>query len=123
MRIADPRAMAGSALVEALVALVLMAIAGAVVAAASVAGLRATHRAATFTRTTALASRELAALAARAPVAGSADTVLTVPGFVDPVECTTEVRRDGTIVSLALRLSAGRPAEHVALATRVQVDE
>ena len=27
------------------------------------------------------------------------------------------------IVALALRLSAGRPAEHVTLATRVQVDE
>jgi Tfp pilus assembly protein PilV len=124
--IADPRATAGSALVEALVALVLMAVAGAVVTAASVAGLRATHRAATLTRTTALASRELATLATRATraaVTAREDTVLTVPGFADPVECTTEVQRDGTVISLALHLSAGRPAEHVALATRVQVDE
>jgi hypothetical protein len=115
--------MAGSALVEALVALVLIAIAGMVVASASVAGLRATRRAATLTRTTALATRELAALTNRAAVAEGAETMLTVPGFADPVTCTTEVRRDAAVVALAVRVDAGRPAEHVALTTRRLVEE
>jgi hypothetical protein len=115
--------MAGSALVEALMALVLIAIAGMVVASASVAGLRATHRAATLTRTTALAARELAALTNRATVAESEKTMLAILGFADPVACTTDVRRDGAVVALTVRLDAGRPAEHVALTTRVLVEE
>lgn len=115
--------MVGSALVEALMALVLIAIAGMVVASASVAGLRATRRAATLTRTTALASRELAALTNRAAVAESEETMLAVLGFADPVACTTDVRRDGTVVSLTVRVAAGRPAEHVALTTRMLVEE
>ena len=119
----EPHATAGSALLEALVALVLIAFAGMVVAAASVAGLRATNRAATLTRATALAARELAALTNRAATAESAATILVVPGFADPVACTTDVRRDGAVVALAARVAAGRPTEHIALTTRMLVEE
>ena len=62
---------AGSALVEALMALVLIAIAGLVVASAAMTGLRATSRAATLTRITSLAARELSVLANRAATAAS----------------------------------------------------
>jgi hypothetical protein len=69
------------------VALVLIAIAGLVVATAATTGLRATHRAATLTRTTALAARELARLAsrvARETTDASATTTVVVTGFRDP---------------------------------------
>ena len=117
------RAIAGSALVEALVALVLIAIAGTVVTAAATAGLRATSRATTLVRTTALAARELARLADRAAVATGATTTFAVAGFADPVTGTTEVGRDGEVVTLSVRIDGGRPAEHVTLATRVLVAE
>lgn len=114
---------AGSALVEALMALVLIAIAGMVVASAAMAGLRATNRAATLTRITSLAARELSVLANRAATAASADTTLTVAGFADPVTCVSDVRRDHAVVSLAVRIEGGRPAERVTLATRMPVEE
>lgn len=109
---------AGSALVESLVALVLIAIAGLVVASAATTGLRAASRAATLTRATALASRELAALASQAATATSTTTTNAVAGFVDPVTCATDVARDDRLVTLTVAVDAGRPAEHVALVTR-----
>jgi Tfp pilus assembly protein PilV len=109
-------------LVEALVALVLIAIAGLMVAAAATAGLRATSRAATLTRTTALAARELALLANQAGTAASERTTVAVPGFADPVTRASDVRRDGAVVALTVRVDAGRPPERVTLATRVPVD-
>jgi type II secretory pathway pseudopilin PulG len=117
-----PRKPAGSALVEALVALVLIAIAGLVVASAAMAGLRATRRAAILSRTTSVAARELAVLAAAA-TAVSAETTLAVAGFPDPPTCATEVRRDGAVVALAVRVDGGAAGERVTLATRVVVDE
>jgi hypothetical protein len=113
------RGIAGSALVEALVALVLIAVAGAMVASAAAAGLRASSRAATLTRTTTLAARELAFLANGAALAASADSTLAVAGFADPLRRTVEATRDGTIVALAVHVDAGRPPERVTLATRV----
>lgn len=114
---------AGSALVEALVALVLIAIAGLVVASAATTGLRATARAATLTRATAFASRQLATLASQAATATSAVTTGTVAGFADPVTCTTDVARDDRMVTLTVAVAAGRPVEHVALATRRWLDD
>ena len=111
----------GSALVESLVALVLIALAGLVVATAATTGLRATRRAATLTRATALAGRELARLASAVTAAtadATATSTLTVSGFVAPVQCATDMTRDGDLVDLAVTVDAGQPAEHVALATR-----
>lgn len=109
---------AGSALVESLVALVLVAIAGALVASAARSGLRAAARAATLTRASALAGRELARLAATAASATSGEATLALPGFPDPVTCDADVARDANVVALAVDVVAGRPAERVTLATR-----
>jgi Tfp pilus assembly protein PilV len=112
---------AGSALVESLVALVLIALAGLIVATAATTGLRATGRAATLTRATGLAGRELARLASTVTAATTDATTsgtLAVTGFVDPVQCATGVTRDGDLVDLTVTVEAGRPAEGVALATR-----
>jgi Tfp pilus assembly protein PilV len=112
----------GSALVEALVALVLIAIGGLVVATAAANGLRASGRAATLGRTTAYAARELATVASRAATATDASTSRSVSGFAAPVACATDVERDGALVTLAVAVDVGVPAEHVALTTRRLLD-
>ena len=110
---------AGSALVEALVALVLIAIAGLIVATASVAGLRATHRAATLTQVTALAGRELALAANGAATVADDVSEITVPGGATPFDRTVAVDRTGPTVEITVRVEGGRPVERVTLATRV----
>jgi Tfp pilus assembly protein PilV len=112
----------GSALVEALVALVLIALAGLIMASAAATALRVAGRAATLSRATALAARELARLANVAATATAGDSTLAVTGFAAPVACVTEVERNGPLASLAVRVDAGRPAEHVVLATRRVLD-
>jgi hypothetical protein len=112
------RRQAGSALVEALAALVLAALASALVASAARSALRAAHRAATLERTTALAGRELARLAATAVTAASDDATLAVAGFPDAVTCTRTVERHGIVADLRVDVAAGRPVERVALRTR-----
>lgn len=114
---------AGATLVEAVVALGLVALAGAVMAAAATASLRATRRAATLAPLTALAARELASLAAHAADAASGETTLAVPGFADPVALAADVERDAGLATLRVRVDGGRPPEHVVLATRVAVGE
>lgn len=104
-------------------ALVLIAVAGTVVATAAAAGLRATHQAATLGRAAALAGRELSAIASRAATASTSATTLTVPGFPGTVQRTTTVERAGTVVTLSVRIDAGRPPVQVGLATRVLVEE
>jgi hypothetical protein len=112
---------AGSALVEALVALVLIAVAGLVVATAATAGLRAAHRAAVIARVTGVAERELA-LAANAAATVADDTAtVAVAGFVDPVSRTMGVERDDGLVRIAVTVVGGRPPERVTLATSVAV--
>ncbi|MCC6849147.1 MAG: hypothetical protein IT294_11660 [Deltaproteobacteria bacterium] len=109
---------AGSALVESLAALVLIALAGALVASAARSALRAAHRAATLTRATALAGRELARLAATAETAASEEATLAAAGFPGPVTCVRTITRDGLVADLRVGVVAGRPAERVALGTR-----
>ena len=116
---------AGSALIEALVALVLIAIAGLIVATASVAGLRATRRASTLTQVTALAGRELALAANGAATIADNAATITVPGSATPFDRTVAVDRagDGTAstVGITVRVQGGRPRQRVTLATRVLV--
>jgi len=114
---------AGSALIEALVALVLIAVAGAMVASAAANGLRAASRAATIGRTTELAARELAVAANQAATATDQVATLAVSGFPAPATCATDVERDGAVVELTVRVEAGRPAEHVTLATHRLLDQ
>jgi hypothetical protein len=112
------RGQAGSAVVESLAALVLVALAGALVASAARSALRAAHRAATLTRATALAGRELARLAATAATATSDDATLALTGFPAPVTCTRTVAHDDLVVDLRVDVAAGRPIERVAVGTR-----
>lgn len=114
---------AGSTLVEAVVALGLVALAGAVVASAAVAGLRATRRAAALAPLVAVAARELAGLAARAADATSGETTLALPGFAEPIALATEVERDAGLAMLRVHVAGGRPVERVTLATQVRVAE
>ncbi|MCC6766124.1 MAG: hypothetical protein IT293_15810 [Deltaproteobacteria bacterium] len=109
---------AGSAVVESLVALVLVALAGALVASAARSALRAAHRAATLARTTALAGRELARLAATAATAASDEATLDMAGFPGPVGRVRTVAHDGLVADLRIAVAAGRPPERVALGTR-----
>lgn len=114
---------AGATLVEAVVALGLVALAGAVVASAATAGLRAARRAATLAPLTAIAARELASLAARAADATGGATTLAVPGFAEPLAVAAEVERDAGLATLRVHVDGGRPLERVTLATRVMVRE
>jgi hypothetical protein len=114
---------AGATLVEAVVALGLVALAGAVVASAATAGLRAARRAATLAPLTAVAARELASLAARAADATSGESTLAVPGFAAPVALAAEVERDAGLATLRVHVDGGRPAERVTLVTRAAVGE
>ncbi len=109
----------GSALVEALVALVLIAIAGLVVATAAVAGLRATHRAATLARVTGVAERELALAASAAAIVADGTTTIGAPGFVDPLSRVTAVERADGLVRITVAVAGGWPRERVVLATSV----
>jgi hypothetical protein len=113
------RGQAGSALIEALVAIGLIAIAGATVATAAVTSLRAAHRAATIEHVTALAARELGALTSRGTAAVASDATLTAAGIPGPVQRTTDVQRDGRLIAMSARVAGGRPAESLTLATRV----
>jgi hypothetical protein len=115
------RGTAGSALVEALVALVLIALAGLVVATGAMAGLRAARRAATLARVTGVAERELAFAANAAAAVADETTTLAVAGFADPVTRTTAVERADALVRIAVTVAGGRPAERVTLATSVAV--
>lgn len=114
---------AGATLVEAVVALGLVALAGAVVASAATAGLRAARRATTLAPLTAITARELASLAARAADATSGETTLAVPGFAEPLTVTAAVERDAGLATLRVQVAGGRPLERVTLATRVMVRE
>lgn len=114
---------AGATLVEAVVALGLVALAGGVVASAATAGLRAARRAATLAPLTAIAARELASLAARAADATGGATTLAVPGFAEPLAVTAEVERDAGLATLRVQVHGGRPSERVTLVTRVAIRE
>lgn len=97
---------AGSALIEALVALVLMALAGSVLGAAATVSLRATRRAAELERLTAVAARELAIAEARNAPAGTDEAPLT--GAVDPgtVRRLEVSRDDEGIATFAVQVTA-----------------
>lgn len=114
---------AGSALIESLVALGLVALAGAIVASAATTGLRATRRAATLAPLTALAARELAVVSAQAAVATSGESTLAAAGFAEPLAVATDVARADGLATLRVRIEGGRPRERVVLTTRVQVAE
>ena len=75
-----PLGSAGSALIEALAALTLMAVAGSVVAAAAATNLRATRQAAALQALTALGARELAVAEARGAPIASDEGPIDVPG-------------------------------------------
>jgi type II secretory pathway pseudopilin PulG len=119
----------GSALIESLAALTLVAAAGAVVAAAATTSLRAIRRAGDCERMTAIAARELALLQARGAPEETSERRLADPGFASPALLSTVVRRrsDGiaelTVTVDVARDAGGLPASPVTLATRMAVPE
>jgi len=112
----------GSALVEALAALVLVAMAGLVVASAATTALRASRRASVLEHDAGLAARELASVASQPTTAASGDAVLAVPGLDGPVGRHTEVTRSARLVAFAVQVTGGQPAASVAFATKRVVD-
>jgi hypothetical protein len=97
----------GTALVEALAALALVALAGGVLAAAATTNLRATRAAATLERLTAEAARELALAQAGGAPAGTEETPLAAPGLDPGTTRRLEVSRDDShgVTTLDLRLT------------------
>ena len=83
----------GAALVESLAALLLMGIAGAIVASAATTSLRAVRRAEACERLTAIAARELALLQARDAPEGTVTRWLDDPGAAMPERLTTTAHR------------------------------
>lgn len=112
----------GAALVEALAATVLVAVAGAVVAAAATTSLRAVRRAGAIERLTTVAARELAAAQATGALPGADDATLAEPGFALPLSRRTLVtRRNNGIVELAVSVHAEPDGDTVGLTTRMLV--
>ena len=101
------RATRGSTLVEALVALVLMGLAGSVLASAALTALRATKRAWSLAQLTTVAARELAIAEARGPTIGIDEGPMRAPGLDPRTTRRVEVRADGdNLVSLNVRVVA-----------------
>jgi hypothetical protein len=112
----------GSALVEALVALTLMAFAGSIVAAAAATNLRATRQAASIEALTALAARELAGAQARGAPVASEDGPVDVPGVRDAERRLTVTHDPSGIAQLDVRLTASG-ARPLHLSTRTLLSE
>ena len=96
----------GSTLVEALVAAVLVAFAGAVVAAAAETSLRATRAAAVLEELTAGAAADLARAEARGAPAGVDDQIVTDPMLGVGVEHRVAITRNGDVATLEARVVA-----------------
>jgi Tfp pilus assembly protein FimT len=111
----------GSTLVEALVALVLVAFAGAVVAAAAHTNLRATRSAITLEQLTAAAAFDIARTEARGAPAGIEETIGTDPALGPATEHHIEVTRsDNGVATLDARVAVpGVPP--LTLSTRMWV--
>ena len=117
-----PRGSAGSALVETLAALTLMAIAGSVVAAAAGANLRATRQAAALETLVALAASELAVAEARGAPIASEEGPIDVPGAAGVQRRLVVTHEPSGIAALEVRLiaPATRPLQ---LSTRMLLSE
>ena len=102
-------------------ALVLLALAGLVVATSAMAGLRAVRRAATLARVTGVAEREIAFAANAAATVAAGATTFAVAGLHDPVSRTTAVEHADPLVRIAVTVTGGRPSERVTLTTSVPV--
>ena len=114
-----PLGSTGSALVEALAALTLMAVAGSVVAAATAANLRATRQAAELEALVALAARELAVAEAQGAPVATEEGPIDVPHIQRRLVVTHDPRG---IAALEVRLTAPgtRPLQ---LSTRMLLPE
>lgn len=114
-----PLGSAGSALVEALAALTLMAVAGSVVAAAAAANLRATRQAAQIESLIALAASELAVAQARGAPVATDEGLIALPGVRRQLVVTHD---PSGIAALEVRLTAPgtRPLQ---LSTRMLLPE
>jgi len=116
-------ATSGSALVEALAAMTLVAVAGAVVAAAAMCNLRALHTAALVERLVAIASRELASVQARGAPEMVDDTILDELGTGVPVDRRLVVTRSPEGVATLTATISAPAAPPVTLTTRMLVAE
>lgn len=117
-----PARRGGYALVEALVAIALVALAGTVVAAAATTNMRALRAAAVLERLVALASRELSLAEARGAPALVEDVTALDPDL-GVVARHLEVSRDADgIATLAVRVTAPGAAA-LDLRTRMQTTE
>lgn len=110
----------GTALVEALAALTLLAIAGAVAASAASTNLRAVRSGAVQGRLLAIAARELADLQTLPVVDGSQTTALDddQAGIRGDVTRTASLDATAHLATLTVTIEAGPPRHVVTLATR-----
>jgi hypothetical protein len=109
----------GTALIEALAALTLLAIAGAVVASAASANLRAVRSGAVRGRLLAIAARELADLQTQPAIEGTHTAPLgDEAGIRGDVTRTTAIDSTAHLANLTVTVEAGPPRQVVTLATR-----
>jgi hypothetical protein len=94
----------GSTVIEALVAVVLVAFAGAVVASAAQTSLRATRAAAVLEQLTAGAAADLARAEARGAPVGVDDQVATDPTLGAGVEHRVTITRSADVATLEARV-------------------
>jgi len=112
----------GSTLVEALVALALVAFAGSIVAAAAQTSLRASRTAAVLEQLTAGAAADLARAQGRGAPEGVDDTITTDPTLGAGVEHRVTITRAGDVATLEARVVAPE-ADVLVLATRMYVPQ
>jgi hypothetical protein len=112
----------GTALIEALAALTLLAIAGAVVAGAASTNLRALRSGTVRGRLLAIAARELADLQTLPAVEGSYTAALgDEAGIRGNVTRTTAIDLTAHLAELTVTVEAGPPRQVITLATRRSV--
>jgi type II secretory pathway pseudopilin PulG len=111
----------GSTLIEALAALVLVALAGAIVAAAARTNLRATRSAAALQRLTAAAALDIARVEARGAPAGIEETIGVDPMLGPETQHRIAITRsDDDVASVDARVAVpGEPS--LTLSTRMLV--
>ena len=110
----------GSTLVEALVALVLVAFAGGVVAAAAHTNLRASRSAAMLEQLTAAAALDIARTEARGAPAGIEDTIGADPTLGPGTEHRIAITRSNDVATVEARVAVpGEPP--LILSTRMLV--
>jgi len=109
--------------IEALAGLVLLGVAGALVAAAAATSLRVTHQATVQQRLVAVAAREMSSLQLGDALPEVSEHPISEPGLSGATVSCAVSRPGGNLADLSVSVTAGRPQARVLLQTRALVSE